>query len=329
MKTLKKRKWCRLLPALTIFCSLPVMATQDWWQTEAERAAGDDLVPLYHKYCKTGERQFQPELPANAFYVFDNLIFLGYERWNSWALLNNEQIIIFDAMETEKEARKYIIDGLVSLGLEPSKISHVVIMHGHGDHFGGAALLQRLFNAEVMASEADWQLMDVTRTLKERYPDQEHVIIDGVRIKVPVAGQTVPEKNRVISDGSSLYTIAGDILFYLTPGHTAGTLSAILPVTDSNKTYLAGFFGGTGFTAPGTPLDVFLSSLNRFKSLTADKEVVVPLSNHPTSDLTGLRAKQLSGRKKNGPHPFLLGQEGYQRFLSVFSSCLSSYINKE
>ena len=54
------------------------------------------------------------------------------------------------------------------LGLDPAQIKYVIVSHGHGDHSGGAKYLQDKFGARVILSEADWDLLDRTRTTRMR-----------------------------------------------------------------------------------------------------------------------------------------------------------------
>src|SRR5262245_49957433 len=73
---------------------------------------------------------------APPFKVFDNLYWLGTRQHSSWALQTSAGIIIIDtnfAWATGPE----IIEGITTLGLNPSDIKYVVISHAHGDHDQG------------------------------------------------------------------------------------------------------------------------------------------------------------------------------------------------
>ena len=48
--------------------------------------------------------------------------------------------MLIDALNNEAQAQQYIIDGLAALGLDNKPISHLIITHGHGDHYGGQSL---------------------------------------------------------------------------------------------------------------------------------------------------------------------------------------------
>src|SRR5438067_6747540 len=73
--------------------------------------------------------------------VFDNLYFVGSKIHNSWALTNDQGIILLDTLYTYNSEEE-ILGGLKKLGLDARKIKYVIITHAHADHVGGAKLLQ-------------------------------------------------------------------------------------------------------------------------------------------------------------------------------------------
>src|SRR6266404_5204801 len=51
----------------------------------------------------------------------------------------------------------------------------------------------------------------------------------------------------VAADGQRLTLGDTTLTLYLTPGHTLGTISTLIPVKDNGKPHLAAEWGGTGF----------------------------------------------------------------------------------
>jgi metallo-beta-lactamase class B len=47
----------------------------------------------------------------------------------------------------------------------------------------------------------------------------------------------------------------------------------------------------------------------------------VELQNHPLYDGLESKLARLNARKPGEPHPFVVGQQGYQRFLTVMLEC--------
>ena len=88
--------------------------------------------------------------------------------------------------------------------LDPATIKYVVISHGHSDHSGGAKYLQDRFNAHVLLTAADWDLLDRSNGTK-------------------------PRRDMVVTDGQKLTLGDTTLTFYATPGHTPGTMSTLIP----------------------------------------------------------------------------------------------------
>ena len=78
--------------------------------------------------------------------VADNLYFLGTKIHSAWALAGSEGIIVVEAL-FDYAAKDEILDGLKKVGLDPGKVKYVILSHAHGDHDGGAKLLQTRFRA--------------------------------------------------------------------------------------------------------------------------------------------------------------------------------------
>ena len=285
--------------------SVPAADDAAGWRAAAQRDAGADLRPAFAQFCRTGAGPNLDAVEIPPLRAFDNLVFLGRGKWNSWALLTSGGIILFDALETEAEVERYVIGGLAALGLDPSTIRHVVVMHGHGDHFGGARLLQQRYGARVWLSEADGELMRSAEARGELRP-----------------GSTVPRQDGTIRDGDTLTVGDATVRFYLTPGHTPGTLSALLPLRDGGTGHVGGYWGGTGFAAGRADFPAYFDSLARFRRIAAEAGADVALSNHPNNDMTLSRLPLLNPRVAGTPHPLVLGRDGYQRFLSVLEACV-------
>jgi metallo-beta-lactamase class B len=98
----------------------------------------------------------------------------------------------------------------------------------------------------------------------------------------------------------------------------------IFPVTDNGQTHMAALYGGTILT-PGPISDegfaTYLKSLAHFKAETARARVDVEIQNHPLMDPIQTKLDTLAARRPGDPHPFVVGQENYQKFVDVMSLC--------
>ena len=62
----------------------------------------------------------------------------------------SDGIILFDTLNNTEEAQRIIEGGMKTMGLDPTRIKYIVIMHGHADHFGGAKYLQDKSHPRVL-----------------------------------------------------------------------------------------------------------------------------------------------------------------------------------
>ena len=56
----------------------------------------------------------------------DNLYFVGLASVSAWAIDTSDGIILIDSLNNADEAEKYIVGGLKSLGLDPSRIKTLI-----------------------------------------------------------------------------------------------------------------------------------------------------------------------------------------------------------
>lgn len=229
--------------------------------------------------------------------VFDNVYYVGSADVSTWAIDTPDGIILIDAQTTEDEARRYILDGLKSVGLDPARIRYVLVTHEHGDHYGGAALIKRLTGARIGMSEPAWQAL-------ARLPQSS---------KSPV-----PERDLTIADGEKLTLGDVTVTSVLTPGHTRGTLSFVFPVKAGGVRHMAGLWGGNGFPRGVPERKQFLEAIDHFALTTAAEKVDVELSIHGDTDNL---IKRLADLRAGKPNSFLAGREAYLRFEEVYRLC--------
>jgi metallo-beta-lactamase class B len=236
--------------------------------------------------------------------VFDNLYYVGQTEYSAWALETSEGIIVIDAIY-DYSVEAEVAEGLRKLGLDPNDIEYVIVSHGHGDHVGGAAYLQEQFGARVVMSEADWNMVEAS-TADWPKPRRDIVAADGQQIRL---GDTT-------------------VTLYLTPGHTPGTISTILPVRDGNRTHVAAAWGGTAFNFRGSEefprehwLRTYRDSAERFKTIARAAYADVLLANHPRFDRTTTKIPALARRASGEPHPYVIGNESVSNYLTIAQEC--------
>ena len=291
----------------------------------ARAASGKDFEALYGVTCDlvrppnpvapAAPAAAEPGPPARATWhaeparVFDNVYFVGQSEYSAWAVTTSAGIILLDAI-FDYSVEDEVVNGLKALGLDPAQIKYVVISHAHGDHVGGAGFLQKR-GARIVMSPADWDLME--------------------RSKV---NYLKPTRDIVATDGQKLTLGDTTVTLYVTPGHTLGTISSIIPVKDGGRPHVAAYWGGTAFNwirgpaqyiTPDRPerfwFTQYEASATRFRDLAAAAGADVLLSNHTNFDGSKSKIPALRARAQGAPHPYVVGKDAVRRYLTVADEC--------
>ena len=249
-------------------------------------------------------------------WIFDNLAIIGTGWVKAFVLKTSAGLVVIDTMDAPKDATQIIIPGMKKLGLDPTQIKYILITHGHSDHYGSA------------------------QTLKEQAPGSK-VLMNAVDkdFMVPTARPNTvqPSVDEFITDGQKL--IFGDttLTAVLTPGHTPGCVSFIIPVKDKGVQHMAALLGGNGLPfAPLTDtakpafalrnMTTYINSLDYFSAYTKAANVDVALNTHPFVDNTAGLVRLLKNRKSGEPHPWVLGCDGYKRYEGVTREVAKAYL---
>jgi metallo-beta-lactamase class B len=260
------------------------------------------MLGIFQSQCNAGkakadylnvDRKFEQRDPPKAEKIFDNLYFIPVPYVSSYAIKTPDGIIMVDTLNNENEVKTVMIPALKKFGLDPAQIKYAIITHEHGDHFGGAKYLQDNYHTRIYASANAWNNM-------------------GKNAKAPP-----PARDQVATDGMKL-TLGGEtVTMYLTPGHTVGTLSVLIPVTDHGTPHLVYDWGGT--SVHNELLPAYMSSLERFRTIALKDGADSVISEHQhvmTRPLGGFTNP--AGDKS----PLVIGTDGVKRYTDVHSECL-------
>ena len=329
MNTLKSNG-IRALWATALACGLAAVrvigqgdaGSADAHIAAAKAAAGQEHTAVFNSLCgvppaaatapaRGQQPAAQPQGPPSRAQwhvepvkVFDNLYYLGQSEFSAWAVTTSDGIIVIDAL-FDYSVEDEIVGGLTTLGLDPKKIKYVLVSHGHLDHAGGARLLQERFGAHVIMSAADW---DLIRRNTQPWPK--------------------PVRDIVATDGQRLTLGDTTLTLYLTPGHTPGTISTIIPVKDNGVPHVAAEWGGTGFNFTITPdkpqkywLEAYSRSADHFREAVMKAGADVLIANHPNQDNAKMKLAALATRKRGEPNPYVIGNDSVVRYLAMVGEC--------
>ena len=143
-----------------------------------------------------------------------------------------------------------------------------------------------------------------------------------------------PTRDIVATDGQKLTLGDTTVTLYVTPGHTLGTISSLIPVKDGTRTHVAAYWGGTAFNwlrnpaqyvTPNRPAFFWFSeyakSAQRFRDLAGRAGADVLLSNHTNFDGSKTKLPALRTRAAGAPHPYVVGKDAVRRYLTVADDC--------
>lgn len=244
---------------------------------------------------------------VEAFQIFDNLYYVGIDWVAAYVLETSAGLILIDALYTPWV--DHLLEGMNNLGLDPNDIKYVLVTHGHFDHAGGAAEINRRYGATVVMTAEDWALA------------REPAAIAAFAMDVPATGQ-------IAKDGEIIQLGDTRVELFKTPGHTEGVLSFRYPVRDGNQTYTAVTLGGVGLNFSGVErTQSYLASYARLRTEIA-KGASVSLPNHAQMGRVFERAKLLAQRQPGQAHPFV-DSDGFANDLAGFVAAAEEKLQAE
>jgi metallo-beta-lactamase class B len=263
--------------------------TIDSYMSAAKVAAGTDWAGTFLRLCipppagaagppagnrATPARETWYAEPAK---VADNFYFLGTKIHSAWALVGSQGIIVIEALF--------------------DYAAHVILSYAHGDHDGGAKMLQdAITSVHLVYGAEDWDAIDKAPTHMGGKPGRDVTGDDGMTISVGSASL------RIVT----------------MPGHTPGTLSYLFEVRDHGKPMRVAYVGGTAipFNANAEYYDRYIASSKKMAKAAADYGATALLSNHTEFDNAYFEAHAAADRKKWRSESVRFEADGVARYFS-------------
>ena len=172
------------------------------------------------------------------FRMFGNLYFVGTRAAGSHLIETDDGLVLLDT--GYPQTFYLIMQNMHDLGFSPYDVKHIIHSHGHYDHVGGTAALAAMSGAKTYIGAKDAEMVRGNEKTDWAY---ELGMRDG---GIPYRFDQAFEPDVLLSDGDVLQFGNVSVTCLSTPGHTAGTMSYFLDVTDGARTLRAGMFGGSG-----------------------------------------------------------------------------------
>jgi metallo-beta-lactamase class B len=294
----------------------PSSGPADWAAVKAHAdkaytVAGAQWRASADYFCQPGARANKiTDAPVHPTKIFDNVYVLGDVGTVVYAVTTPDGIVLIDS-SYPTNTEKLLLPQMAQLGLDPAKVTHVLITHGHADHYGGAGYFQSKSGAKVVLSPADWDMVAAAK---------------------PGPGTPPPRRDVEIQDLKPV--MAGGLAFtpVLVPGHTPGSLGWIFPVRDGGKAHMAALFGSTILTTERLTVDTLtqeLASWEKFATTAKAMKVDVELQNHALFDNMPAKLDAAAARQPGQPNPFVVGASSYARFTGTIIECLKADIARK
>ena len=223
---------------------------------------------------------------------------------NAWAITGSEGIIILEAL-FDYAAQDEIVEGMKKLGLDIRKVKYVLLSHAHGDHDGGAKLLQDTIpGVRLVYGAEDWDAVDQSANRAGGKPKRDLVGTDGMKISV--------------GDAS--------VQIVTMPGHTPGTLSFLFEVKDRGKPMRVAYIGGTAipFNGDAAYYERYLASSQKMAKAADEFGATALMSNHTEFDNGYFRSHTAANRKGGEANPYDVGKAAVTRYFTVVQACTTA-----
>lgn len=236
--------------------------------------------------------------PREPFRLFGNSYYVGTDGLSAILIVGSEGHILLDGGLEQSAA---VIDANIrKLGFKTQDIKIIVNSHGHYDHAGGIAALQRASGATVYASPSGASALE----RGENTPDDPQFGFGKTDNGFP------PVKNvKVIKDSEVLRVANVAITANFTPGHTPGSTTWTWRSCEGNNclnmvyadSISAVSAPGFKFTAKPEVVSLFRRSISRLSELPCD----IVVSTHPSATNLDAKLKKRAALKGAGPDPFV------------------------
>lgn len=174
--------------------------------------------------------------PAEPAKIVGPIYFVGTKGLGVFLIASSEGLII---LNTGMPGSGPMIEASIrKLGFKPEDIKILLTGHAHCDHVGGHAHLQKLSGAKIAMIREEKELFESGGKLDFHYGGSREFEFEPAKV------------DWVFTDGETIKL--GDIAItaLLTNGHTKGSTTYVLTVTDEGRDYLVVFPNGTSIN-PG------------------------------------------------------------------------------
>lgn len=277
----------------------------------ATKIAGTDalLLDTYKTYycmfaedrldLRTAARNDTARVPLTQ--IYDDAWYIGNRYVGQYILKSGSGFMLVDSLNNATEVQTYTVPALNSLGMSANlPLTGVYLTHGHGDHDGGAVYLKNNYAPQTLLGSAD----------------------AAGKAYAPTFIDSSDLTPKAMNFGGRLMT------FLPTPGHTAGSTSAIVPVHDGGREINVVAVGGSSMPSDIAGARAYLDSVERTYVLAKQMGVEGSIHPHPVFDGTLKNLDKLAASPLTQPSPFTVGEDRALRGLAIYRQCAAAWVAK-
>ncbi|HEY1471476.1 MAG TPA: subclass B3 metallo-beta-lactamase [Candidatus Acidoferrum sp.] len=153
--------------------------------------------------------------------VAGNIYYVGSKDLASYLITTPQGLILINS-NLESSAPQ-IQASIEKLGFHLSDVKVLLISHAHFDHCAGSAKLKELTGASYMVMDADVAVVESGGTSDFQYGRSKNMWYPAVKV------------DRVLHDGDQVRLGDTVLVAHLTPGHTKGTTTWTMKVSEGGK----------------------------------------------------------------------------------------------
>jgi metallo-beta-lactamase class B len=159
--------------------------------------------------------------PFPPHHIAGNLYYVGSEDLASYLIVTRKGLILINSsLETSP---RLIQDSVEQLGFQFKDIKILLISHAHYDHCGGSATIKQITGAQYFVMDADVPTVESGGKVDFQYGDRKDMLYPPAKV------------DRILHDGDTV-ELGGTVLTaHKTAGHTRGTTTWTMDVTQSGK----------------------------------------------------------------------------------------------
>ncbi|MEY4093349.1 MAG: hypothetical protein RLZZ53_548 [Acidobacteriota bacterium] len=236
--------------------------------------------------------------PREPFKLFGNSYYVGTDGLSAILIVGDNGLILLDGGLEQSAA---VIDANIrKLGFKTEDVKLVVNSHGHYDHAGGIAALQRASGATVAASPAGARALQRGENTPD---DPQYGFGRAANAYPPVKNVKIIKDNEVLRVGNLAITAV------FMPGHTPGSTTWTWRSCEGKTCYdmvyadsvSAAVAPGFKYTAEPERVNLFRRSISRLAEMPCD----IVVSTHPQATNLDGKLKKRAEMKGAGPDPFV------------------------